>query len=54
MVAISVFSPRINYGHIRAVFYIGASISIIDFTQEAGRVGRDDKGRISCIFLPKK
>ena len=27
---------------------------MIDFAQEAGRVGRDDEGGISCIFLPKK
>ena len=54
IVAISAFGPRINHGYIRAVFYISASASAIDFAQEAGRAGRDDKGGISCIFLPKK
>jgi len=53
MVAISAFGPGINHGHVRAVFYIGAPASAIDFTQEAGRAGRDNKGGISCIFLPK-
>ena len=51
---ISIFSPRINHGYIRAVFYIRAPISAIDFTQEVGRAEKDNKGGISYIFLLKK
>ena len=54
MVAISIFSPGINYSYIRVVFYISAPVSIIDFVQEVGQVERDNKGGISCIFLLKK
>ena len=53
MVATGAFGPGINHTHVRAVFYIGAPISAIDFVQEAGRAGRDDEGGISCIFLLK-
>ena len=53
IVIIGIFSFRINHTYIQAVFYIRAPINIINFIQEAGRTERDNKSKISYIFLLK-
>ncbi|EED17281.1 DNA helicase, putative [Talaromyces stipitatus ATCC 10500] len=52
IVATSAFEMGIDHPRVRLVIHLGAPSSLIDFTQEAGRLGRDQQGGRSIILLP--
>lgn len=54
LVATSAFGAGIDYPSVRAVFHVDEPNGAIDFAQEVGRAGRDGKGALSTIFLPKE
>jgi len=54
LVATSALGLGIDYGHVRFVIHQGQSRSLIDFSQESGRAGRDGKEAHSIIFTSKK
>ena len=53
LAATSAFGAGIDYGRVRAVFHVGELDGAIDFAQEVGRGGRDGRGSVSLVFLPK-
>ena len=54
LVATSALGLGIDYGHVRFVIHQGQSRSLIDFSQESGRGGRDGKEARSIIFTSKE
>jgi RecQ family ATP-dependent DNA helicase len=54
LVATSALGLGIDYGHVRFVIHQGQSRSLIDFSQESGRAGRDGKEAHSIIFTSKE
>lgn len=54
LVATSALSAGFDYPHVRVVMHVGAPSSMIDFTQEAGRAGRDGERAYSFVLLPRK
>jgi len=54
LVATSALGLGIDYPHVRFVFHQGQSRSLMDFSQESGRVGRDGKEGRSVIFTSKE
>jgi superfamily II DNA helicase RecQ len=54
LVATSALGLGIDYGHVRFVIHQGQSRSLIDFSQESGRAGRDGKEAHSVIFTSKE
>jgi superfamily II DNA helicase RecQ len=53
MAATTAFTEGINYRYVRVVFYIRAPESAIEFVQGVGRGGRDGRGCLCCVILPK-
>ena len=53
LVATSALGLGIDYSHVRFVMHQGQSRSLIDFSQESGRAGRDGKEARSIIFTSK-
>jgi len=54
LVATSALGLGIDYGQVRFVIHQGQSRSLIDFSQESGRGGRDGKEAHSVIFTSKE
>ena len=54
LVTISALGLGIDYAHVRFVIHQGQSRSLIDFSQESGRGGRDGKEARSMIFTSKE
>ena len=54
LVATSALGLGIDYGHVRFVFHQGQSRSLMDFSQESGRGGRDGLEARSVIFTSKR
>jgi len=54
LVATSALGLGIDYAHVRFVIHQGQSRSLIDFSQESGRAGRDGKEARSVIFTSKE
>jgi superfamily II DNA helicase RecQ len=53
MAATTAFTEGVDYRYIRVVFYIRALESAIKFVQGVGRGGRDGRGCLCCVILPK-
>ena len=54
LIATSALGLGIDYGQVRFVFHQGQSRSLMDFSQESGRAGRDGKEAHSVIFTSKE
>jgi len=54
LVATSALGLGIDYAHVRFVIHQGQSRSLMDFSQESGRGGRDGKEARSVIFTSKE
>ena len=54
LVATSALGLGIDYGQVRFVIHQGQSRSLMDFSQESGRAGRDGKEARSVIFTSKE
>lgn len=54
LVATSALGLGIDYPHVRFVFHQGQSRSLMDFSQESGRGGRDGNEARSIIFTSKE
>ena len=54
LVATSALGLGIDYPHVRFVFHQGQSRSLMDFSQESGRGGRDGNEALSVIFTSKE
>lgn len=54
LVATSALGVGIDYPHVRFVFHQGQSRSLMDFSQESGRAGRDGKEAQSVVFTSKE
>src|SRR5204863_6907883 len=54
LVATSALGLGIDYSHVRFVIHQGQSRSLMDFSQESGRAGRDGKEARSIIFTSKE
>lgn len=54
LVATSALGLGIDYGHVRFVMHQGQSRSLMDFSQESGRMARDGKEGRSVIFTSKQ
>ncbi|EED11930.1 DNA helicase hus2, putative [Talaromyces stipitatus ATCC 10500] len=52
IVATSAFGMGIDHPRVRLVIHLGAPSSLIEFTQEVGRLGRDQQGGRSITLLP--
>ena len=54
LVATSALGMGVDYAHVRFVFHQGQSHSLMDFSQESGRAGRDGKRAESIVVTSKR